>query len=160
MGTVHFGKFLGEHKGVGIGGARGGGAVAPPSQLLGGLSPPPPSLYQYLLFYVQRTLCPQVSNTGASVACTATGCNYCLLNHACIRFHVGEDSAIQRRFSLISGCGLKYFAMCTNTAVSLAPPTKYPFLRHWENTGLCVCVCVCVFGGYKETKSKIKIRVR
>ena len=24
----------------------------------------------------------------------------------------------------------------------------------------CVCVCVCVFGGYKETKNKIKIRVR
>ena len=25
---------------------------------------------------------------------------------------------------------------------------------------VCVCVCVCVFGGYKETKNKIKIRVR
>ena len=25
---------------------------------------------------------------------------------------------------------------------------------------LSVCVCVCVFGGYKETKNKIKIRVQ
>ena len=25
---------------------------------------------------------------------------------------------------------------------------------------VCVSVCVCVFGGYKETKNKIKIRVR
>ena len=25
---------------------------------------------------------------------------------------------------------------------------------------VCVCVCVCVFGGYKETKNKIKISVR
>ena len=36
-------------------------------------------------------------------------------------------------------------------------------VESWEGDGqLCVCVCVwrCVFGGYKEPKNKIQIRVR
>ena len=60
-------------KGVEIGERARGGGVTPPSQLLGKLSPPFHS-YRYSDKYVLSCACPRVITTGASVACTATGC--------------------------------------------------------------------------------------
>ena len=69
---------------------------------VGSLAPPPSHLYRYSDKYLLSCACPWVINTGLSAVCTATGCDYCLLNHACIRFHVGEESASKGKFSLIS----------------------------------------------------------
>ena len=143
-------------KGVEIG-ERGRGTVAPPSQLLGKLSPPF-HCYRYSDKYVLSCTCPRVITTGASVACTATGCKLmkrlssfgsCLYLIPCWR-----RERIQRWvFPQISGCGLKNIAACFAHGIlhqhyySLAPPpTKNPFYTTDGISNNNLCFLNCIFG--------------
>ena len=60
-------------KDVGMGGG-GLGGLHPPSQLRTGEALLSLYLHRYLDKYLLSCACPRVINTGASVACTATGC--------------------------------------------------------------------------------------